>query len=53
LEDGGETIEDNLVLLCSRHHHLIHGKGWAINKDAARVITVATPYGQSPLRQSS
>ncbi len=28
--DGGPTIDDNLVLLCSRHHHAAHEGGWAL-----------------------
>jgi hypothetical protein len=27
-ETGGPTDIDNLALLCSRHHHLIHRPGW-------------------------
>jgi Domain of unknown function (DUF222) len=26
--DGGPTSLDNLALLCSRHHHLLHSPGW-------------------------
>ena len=26
--EGGETSIDNLVLLCSRHHHLLHRRRW-------------------------
>ncbi|MHB8440048.1 MAG: HNH endonuclease [Acidimicrobiales bacterium] len=26
--DGGETNQDNLVLLCSRHHRVLHEQGW-------------------------
>ncbi len=28
--DGGTTDLDNLVLLCSRHHHLVHEEHWQI-----------------------
>jgi hypothetical protein len=28
--DGGETKLDNLVLLCSHHHRLVHEEGWKI-----------------------
>ncbi|WP_086825637.1 HNH endonuclease signature motif containing protein [Allokutzneria sp. NRRL B-24872] len=27
---GGETKIDNLVLLCSHHHHVMHDEGWEI-----------------------
>ena len=33
--DGGETSLDNLVLLCRRHHRLIHEGGVTIDGDAA------------------
>ena len=28
--DGGETALDNLVLLCSHHHRLVHEDGWRV-----------------------
>jgi len=28
---GGPTDVDNLVLLCSRHHHAVHEGGWSIS----------------------
>jgi hypothetical protein len=31
--DGGETRVDNLVLLCSRHHRLLHEGGYRIRRD--------------------
>jgi hypothetical protein len=31
--DGGETRADNLVLLCSRHHRLLHEGGFTMRKD--------------------
>ena len=30
---GGETSLENLMLLCSRHHRLVHEGGYAICKD--------------------
>ena len=30
---GGETCLDNLMLLCSRHHRLVHEGGFSIQKD--------------------
>ncbi len=30
-ERGGPTDLDNLVLLCSRHHHAVHEGGWTIS----------------------
>ncbi len=31
--DGGETNPDNLVLLCTRHHRLVHEAGFTIDSD--------------------
>jgi hypothetical protein len=28
--DGGATEEENLALLCTRHHHLVHEGGWQL-----------------------
>ena len=30
--DGGETKLDNLVLICTRHHRLVHEFGYRISK---------------------
>jgi hypothetical protein len=30
---GGETALSNLILLCSRHHRLVHEGGYRIDKD--------------------
>ena len=37
---GGHTAPDNLVLLCTRHHHVIHSPGWtaALSPDGTLVI---------------
>ena len=37
---GGHTHPDNLVLLCSRHHHQVHAPGWtaALTPDGTLVI---------------
>ncbi len=32
--DGGETTSDNLILLCSYHHRLLHEGGYRIGTDA-------------------
>jgi hypothetical protein len=33
-ERGGGTDEDNLILLCVRHHHAVHEGGWTITRAA-------------------
>ena len=44
---GGETSTDNLVLLCSHHHHLVHEDGWSIEKDAEGDWSFVAPTGNS------
>ena len=45
-DDGGHTKLSNLVLLCSRHHHLLHAPGWTSTFDADGTLTVTTPHGR-------
>jgi hypothetical protein len=42
----GRTHYENLVLLCSRHHHLIHRVGWKLDMTEHYTVTVTTPNGQ-------
>ncbi len=44
--DLGDTNLDNLVPLCSRHHHLVHEGGWRLTMTADRVLTFVMPEGQ-------
>ena len=44
-EDGGRTDLSNLALLCSRHHHLIHLKGWHIKLLPKGTVEVTSPDG--------
>lgn len=46
-EDGGPTSLDNLVLLCSRHHHRCHLKGWHIKLLPTGVVEVTAPDGRT------
>jgi hypothetical protein len=41
--NGGETSLDNLVLLCTRHHTLVHEGGFSIRKDFADNWTFYRP----------
>jgi hypothetical protein len=50
MPDGGETEEDNCVLLCHRHHALVHEGGWTITgspTDAS--LTFRRPSGGAAL----
>jgi hypothetical protein len=42
----GNTDIDNLVPVCTRHHHLVHEGGWTLTLDASRVATWTRPDGQ-------
>ena len=46
---GGETNLDNLVLLCRRHHRMVHEGGWQVIKTEDDRLTVVAPtvtFGQ-------
>ncbi|HZQ85330.1 MAG TPA: DUF222 domain-containing protein [Acidimicrobiales bacterium] len=44
-QDGGPTDLDNLVLLCSHHHHLVHEGGWAMT-GSAKQLEIRKPNGR-------
>ena len=44
-EHGGATELPNLVLLCSRHHHLLHRTGWHAKLLPDATLEVTTPTG--------
>ncbi|WP_312034676.1 HNH endonuclease signature motif containing protein [Actinoplanes sp. TBRC 11911] len=50
---GGETILDNLVLLCRHHHRRIHhpGTGWRIRLGADRLPDFIPPRSIDPYQR--
>jgi len=42
---GGRTDLDNLVLLCSFHHRLVHEYGWSIRREPDGEVTWVRPDG--------
>jgi hypothetical protein len=42
---NGPTALWNLVLLCSRHHHLLHQPGWAVKLRPDGLVEVTRPDG--------
>jgi hypothetical protein len=45
IEQRGPTDLDNLLPLCSRHHHLVHDGHWHLALHADRTLTVRRPDG--------
>ena len=43
--DGGDTDLDNLLPLCSRHHHNAHEGGWKLRLAPDRNLTITYPDG--------
>ncbi len=44
---GGSTDIDNLLPLCSRHHHLVHEGGWTLHLAPDRTLTITRPHGHT------
>ena len=44
--DGGPTSLDNLVLLCRRHHRLLHEGGYTVHPGAGRAFTFVSARGR-------
>lgn len=45
--EGGRTDLDNLVLVCSRHHKLVHEYGWRVRLGAGGMADWSRPDGRS------
>jgi len=43
--DGGLTDLDNLLPLCSKHHHLVHEGGWVLELRPDRTLIISLPDG--------
>ena len=43
---GGKTSVDNLVLLCTAHHHLVHQGGWLVARTEASELLFTSPTGE-------
>jgi HNH endonuclease len=44
-QQGGRSELDNLVPLCSRHHHHVHEGGWTLTLHPNRHIDLLRPDG--------
>ena len=44
--NGGETVLENLVLLCRRHHRAVHEEGFRVTLDAAGEVAFTRPDGR-------
>jgi hypothetical protein len=45
-ELGGPTDLQNLLPLCSRHHHVVHEGGWTLHLAPDRTLTITQPDGR-------
>ena len=43
---GGTTDLENLILLCSFHHRLVHEHGWSVQRDADGTVRWFHPDGR-------
>ena len=45
--DGGPTTLDNLLLICRRHHRLVHEEGWTLQLEQNRELVAIPPNASS------
>ena len=45
--NGGPTNLNNLIPLCTHHHHAIHDHGWHIHLAPDRTLTITLPDGRT------
>jgi hypothetical protein len=45
IKQRGPTDLDNLLPLCSRHHHTVHDDGWTLTLHPGRTIELCRPDG--------
>ena len=45
--DGGETSVENMVLLCSSHHKLVHEGGYSVQRDQTGELFFRRPDGKA------
>jgi len=45
-DNFGPTDLDNLLPLCSRHHHVVHDGGWQLDLAPDRTLTIRQPDGE-------
>jgi hypothetical protein len=43
---GGETSVENILTLCTRHHHLVHEEGWTLERGEDGGWQFAAPSGE-------
>jgi Domain of unknown function (DUF222)/HNH endonuclease len=50
---GGGTDLDNLVLLCTHHHGVVHRNGWSMTGNANEELTIENPHGRVTVSRPS
>ena len=43
---GGRTDLENLVLVCTKHHGMVHRNGWSMTGNANQELTIENPSGR-------